>query len=119
MDTRRHSLGEAAVYELLAAPEAVTQPADLLETALLPELADAAGFILAREALHPSFFDLRSGVAGELLQKCATYRIRLALVGDFSDLSSEPFRALMRESLRGRQVGFVDSVESALAWLRT
>ncbi|MFG0260940.1 MAG: DUF4180 domain-containing protein [Novipirellula sp. JB048] len=32
--------------------------------------------------VDPAFFDLSTGVAGELVQKAANYRVRLAIVGD-------------------------------------
>ena len=52
---------------------------------------------------------LRSGVAGELVQTCANYKIRLALVGDISDhiAASQALDAFVRESNRGRHVWFV------------
>ena len=39
--------------------------------------------------ITPAFFDLKNGIAGEILQKFSTYRVRLAIVGDFSKYTSK------------------------------
>jgi hypothetical protein len=44
---------------------------------------DCGGLIVQKESLIEDFFDLRTGVAGELLQKCSNYRVPFAVVGDF------------------------------------
>jgi Domain of unknown function (DUF4180) len=65
------------------------------------------------------FFSLRTGLAGEIMQKFANYRMRLAIVGDISRhlAASTALRALVRESNRGRHVWFVadlDELDSRL-----
>jgi hypothetical protein len=62
--------------------------------------------------LDPAFFDLRSGVAGDILQVSATYRTRLAIVGELPEpaASSRAFAALVRESNAGTQHWFVPSL---------
>lgn len=78
------------------------------------------GFELAiaqLEQIAPAFFDLNNGIAGEVLQKFATYRIRLAIVGDFAGFPSQALQAYIRESNRGRQIHFCASREAAIQWL--
>jgi hypothetical protein len=55
------------------------------------------------------FFQLRTGLAGEIMQKFVNYRVRLAVVGDISAYvdSSAALRDLVTESNRGRQIWFV------------
>ena len=55
------------------------------------------------------FFRLRTGVAGEILQKFVNYRMGLAVVGDVSPYTeaSTALRDLVRESNRGRHAWFV------------
>jgi hypothetical protein len=62
----------------------------------------------------PSFFDLRSGVAGDVLQKFVNYRIKCAVVGDVSAYieASKPFRDLVVESNRGRDFFFVPDMDA-------
>lgn len=67
-----------------------------------------------KEALAEAFFVLSSGLAGEILQKFVNYRMRLAIIGDFSGYTSKPLRDFMFESNQGRHIFFVSSQEEAL-----
>jgi hypothetical protein len=62
--------------------------------------------------LDPAFFQLRSGIAGEFLQKLVNYRLRIAIVGDVSAhvAASNAFRDLVVECERGQDVLFVADV---------
>ncbi|MEU4097003.1 DUF4180 domain-containing protein [Streptomyces sp. NPDC026673] len=64
--------------------------------------------------LDERFFELRSGLAGEILQKFVNYRIRLAVVGDISAYvaASKAFRDLVRESDRGDGTWFVADLDA-------
>ena len=66
-----------------------------------------------REAISSSFFQLRSGLAGEVLQKFINYRTKLAIIGDFSQVASKPLRDLIRESNRGHDIFFVATEDEA------
>jgi hypothetical protein len=59
------------------------------------------------------FFDLRSGLAGEVMQKFVNYRMRLAVVGDISAhvAASTALRDLVYESNRGRHIWFVADLD--------
>lgn len=70
--------------------------------------------ILHTSNLTPDFFDLKNGLAGEILQKFSNYRMRLAIVGDFSAYTGKSIRDFIFESNNGRQVNFVPSVEEAI-----
>jgi hypothetical protein len=64
--------------------------------------------------LPPSFYDLKTGFAGELLQKISNYSKRLAITGDFSQIKSGALRDFIYESNNWKQVIFVNTVEDAL-----
>ena len=74
--------------------------------------AGASMVAVPADRLEPGFFDLRSGVAGDILQLTATYRFRLAIVGELPEpaASSNAFAALVRESNAGSQHWFVTSL---------
>ncbi len=74
-------------------------------------------FILRKENFCGDFFRLGSGIAGEILQKVSNYRKRLAIVGDYSGVTSKALKEFIYESNRGRQVVFVETVEEALRLL--
>lgn len=70
--------------------------------------------IIHSDSFAAGFFDLRTGLAGEILQKFSNYRMRLAIVGDFSQLKSRSWRDFIRESNRGKTVCFMPTIEEAI-----
>lgn len=69
---------------------------------------------LCKEAVAEDFFRLSTGLAGEILQKFVNYRMKIALIGDFSSYTSKPLQDFIRESNRGRDVFFVSTEEEAV-----
>jgi hypothetical protein len=69
--------------------------------------------IIHERNLNKNFFILSTRVAGDILQKFSNYRVRLAVVGDFSKFSSKSLRDFIHESNRGNLVFFTDNAESA------
>ena len=65
------------------------------------------------ERLGAEFFNLRNGVAGEVLQKFVTYRLRVAIVGDIAPFSdaSKALHDFVVECNRGSTVWFVHDLE--------
>jgi len=65
------------------------------------------------ERLGDDFFDLKTRIAGEMLQKFVTYRMRVAIVGDISRYITESraLRDFVYESNRGPHVWFVASLD--------
>lgn len=57
----------------------------------------------------PEFFELRSGLAGEALQKFVNYRVQVAVVGELSAQleASSALRDFVHESNAGAHVWFV------------
>ena len=79
----------------------------------------ARGLLLDAGALPAAFFDLRTGVAGDVVQKLVNYGIRLAAV--VPDLGAQPerFREFAREANEGRQFRFFATRGEAIDWLGT
>lgn len=73
--------------------------------------------VLYKESLNESFFDLKTGLAGEILQKFSNYRFKLAIVGDFSHYTSKSLRDFIYECNKGNMVYFKDDLDSALSAL--
>jgi len=64
------------------------------------------------ERLSEDFFHLRTGLAGEAIQKFVNYRIRLAIVGDVSRFTADgaALRDFITESNRGEHVWFAADI---------
>jgi hypothetical protein len=76
--------------------------------------AQGAGLIvIPAERLDKDFFRLRTGVAGQFLQKFVTYGRRVAIVGDISRhvAESSALRDFVVESNRGDHIWFVENIE--------
>jgi hypothetical protein len=74
--------------------------------------------LVDRKLIDESFFDLKSGFAGELTQKITNYRMKLAVVGDFSWVESLALKAYIYESNLGKTVRFTSDRDAAVAWLK-
>ena len=79
----------------------------------------AAGLILTESDLTPEFFDLHTGLAGELFQKLTNYRVRAAIVLPNPDAYGERFSELTYEHRFHNLIRFVRSKDEAEAWLRS
>lgn len=75
--------------------------------------ANADGVIIHQKNIAANFFDLKSGLAGEMLQKVVNYRLRLAIVGEFSVYESKSLKAFILESNRSNTIVFVNTLEEA------
>ena len=77
----------------------------------------ATAIILPAENLSADFFDLKTGLAGDILQKFSNYRMKLAIIGSFEGYKSRSLAAFIRESNRGNLIFFVPDMDTALAYL--
>lgn len=76
---------------------------------------DCVGLIVYQESLGESFFDLKTGYAGEILQKASNYHMKIAVIGDFSQYKSKSLRDFIYECNNGNQVFFKTTLEDGLA----
>ena len=67
--------------------------------------------------LVSDFFDLKTGIAGEILQKFSNYDVKLAIIGDFSKYSGKSLRDFIFESNKHGRINFVNSTEEAYSRL--
>lgn len=77
----------------------------------------ADGLILTEADLAREFFDLRSGLAGELFQKFINYKVRAAIVLADAKAYGERFSELVHEHTSHGMIRFVQSEDEARAWL--
>jgi hypothetical protein len=69
--------------------------------------------IVNKKNIIPGFFDLKTGIAGDILQKFSTYQVKLAIVGDFSSYNSNSLNDFIFESNKHGRVNFANSTEEA------
>jgi len=73
--------------------------------------------LLHAENFTDDFYRLRTGVAGEILQKFSTYRIQVAAVLTPELVNQGRFREMVLEANRGNQFRVFYNRESAEQWL--
>jgi hypothetical protein len=75
--------------------------------------------VIPVERFAEGVFDLRTTLLGLFTQKFISYGRRLAILGDLGEhlAVSEPLRAYVQESNRGKRIWFVDTIEDAAAKL--
>ncbi len=74
----------------------------------------AKNVILEENNLSPEFFDLKTGMAGEILQKYSNYHMKLAIIGEFEKFNSKALNAFIIECNRGNHIFFVPDFDSAI-----
>ena len=87
---------------------------DIIDVIAEASLNDCGKLIVHSGSLNPDFFDLSTGLAGEILQKFSNYRMKLAIIGDFSVYKSKSLRDFIRESNRTGVITFKATLEDAL-----
>lgn len=117
MEVKTHTIDNNKIAEIIAADIILNSAEDGLD--LLGNLY-YQGFdriIMHEINITPDFFDLKNGIAGEILQKFSNYRVKLAVVGDFSQYPGKSIKDFIFESNKFGHVNFVSSVSEALARL--
>ena len=75
--------------------------------------------VIPLTVLPPAFLDLKTGLAGAILQKFVNYDFRVAIVGDTSaqQAASKPLTDFIRETNKGNQIWFCASHDALAARL--
>jgi Domain of unknown function (DUF4180) len=77
----------------------------------------ADGLLLTEKELSAEFFNLRTGVAGELFQKATNYHLRLAIVLRDPSAYGERFSELIYEHKNHPIIRFFHAEAEARTWL--
>jgi hypothetical protein len=114
MEIIAHSVNEIKIAEIVSADIIIRSAQDGLD--LLGNIY-YQGFdklIIYEKNLTPEFFDLKTKIAGDILQKFSNYRMSLAIVGDFEKYQSKSIRDFIFESNKTKHINFSETLEDAL-----
>jgi len=70
--------------------------------------------ILDKSSICDDFFNLRTQIAGEILQKFINYKTKIAIVGDFSVYSSKSLKDFIYECNGGKDIFFLSNEKEAV-----
>lgn len=112
---RYHEISDGMrIAEITTESEIINSPQDMLDIMADIGYGGCNNIIIHKQVLNQDFFDLKTGLAGEILQKFSNYRMRLAIIGDFSQITSRSLRDFIRESNRSGVISFIESFEAAV-----
>ncbi|AXE17383.1 DUF4180 domain-containing protein [Runella rosea] len=119
MEIQTHQRNGVKIAEVISDTPVINTAEDGLD--LLGNLyyQDFDRIFIYQQNITPDFFDLKTGIAGEILQKFSNYRVRLAIVGDFSAYQSKSVKDFILESNKHGHVNFVESKAEAIERLST
>ena len=80
-------------------------------------MANGGWLIVDEKNVGNDFFDLSSGVAGEVMQKFTNYHQQLAIVVADPTRYSKPFQDLVHEHSQHSVIRFPLSHDAAMQWL--
>lgn len=93
----------------------IKTPSEFLEVILNSQ---SETIIIDKKNIADDFFDLKTGFAGECLQKISNYQRRLIILGDFTNLTSKSLNALIYECNKNGKIIFASDSVSAIELLR-
>lgn len=112
-----HTHNEIIIGELMPGSDRISKPEDMLDLMAEAGYNHSTALIIYEESLPEGFFVLKTRIAGEILQKFSNYRMKLAIVGDFTDIKSISLKDFIRESNRTGIISFVGSPDEAISRL--
>lgn len=78
---------------------------------------DRCRLIVHATDLHTDFFDLKTGLLGEIFLKLSNYQVKTAFIVDFDEIKSERFHELIYEHKRSHEIRFFEDLSDAENWL--
>lgn len=109
---REDGVGVAVVSSNTVLITDVQSALDLMASVAYEAACDRS--ILPKAAICEDFFDLKTRLAGEILQKFVNYQVKVAIVGDLSGYPSKSLKDFIYESNRGNDIFFVPDEERAM-----
>ena len=114
-DTRVFETANGKVAVLNYERKILTDGQAVLDFAVMvSEVDDCRNIAVKKEMFTEEFFDLSSGLAGEIAQKLVNYGFRFAIIGDYSGYTSKALHDFIYESNKGRHLYFVADEDEAL-----
>ncbi|EEL85028.1 DUF4180 domain-containing protein [Bacillus cereus] len=76
--------------------------------------ADSKWIVINKSLISESFFDLKTHLAGDILQKFINYSVKIAIVGDFSMYASKSLKDFIYECNKGKDIFFIATEQQAI-----
>jgi len=114
MDINLISINDFNIAEIISSIIEINSAQDALDILANCAYQDARRIVMYQENITEDFFDLKTTLAGDILQKFSNYNVKLAIVGDFSKYSSNSLRDFIYESNKAGRISFVATRDEAI-----
>lgn len=111
------SFGNQSYIECLPGADRITGEGQALDLVAACGEYETNRLLLHGECLDEAFFDLSSGLAGQVLLKFAIYRLKAALVAKPEQVRRGKFYDMVLETNRGRDFRVFIERQAAVDWL--
>lgn len=114
MEIKTHQINTTKVAEIISDNIIINSVQDGLD--LLGNIY-YQGFdqvIIYEKNITSDFFNLKTKIAGEILQKFSNYRINLTIIGDFDKYESKSLKDFIFESNKTKHINFIATLQDAL-----
>jgi len=111
-----HNQERFSYIEILQATFSLSGEDEALELAALCTENGTDRLLLQENNLDERFFDLKTGIAGAVLQKFSNYRIKFAAVVPADEIKGR-FGEMAMEANKGKQFRFATSLSEASDWI--
>ncbi|KRE58364.1 DUF4180 domain-containing protein [Paenibacillus sp. Soil750] len=115
MNTTINQKGDSQVAIVESTDILISNVQDALDLmASVQYLTGCDKFIINQWNLTEDFFELKTKLAGDVLQKYTNYHMKMAVIGEFDQYDSKSLRDFIYECNHGKQFFFVADEQAAL-----
>jgi hypothetical protein len=119
MKYQYHNLENSNAVEIISDEVLINSEQDALD--LMVDIGyqyESKKIILHKKNISQQFFDLKTGLAGAVLQKFSNYQVQLAIIGEFGSHKSKSLDDFIYESNRNGHILFAVDIPTALEALK-
>ncbi|MBN2571727.1 MAG: DUF4180 domain-containing protein [Ignavibacteriales bacterium] len=119
MKIKIHKINNKPIAEINSEKVVITEVQDALDIMAECDYLGARKIIIKEENITQNFFELKTRLAGEILQKFTNYKVDLAIIGNFEKYKSKSLNDFIYESNKHGKIVFVPTLENAIERLST
>jgi hypothetical protein len=119
MNVNQYDLEDGTVVEIISDDVLINSEQDALD--LMVDIGyqyESKKIILHKKNISKLFFELKTGLAGAVLQKFSNYQVQLAIIGEFGSHKSKSLNDFIYESNRNGHILFAVDIPTALEALK-
>jgi hypothetical protein len=115
MTAKKITTSKGEITKIKNIENTLTSASDVVELYLN---TNSETIVIDQSELPQNFFDLKTKIAGDILQKISNYNKRLVILISFSSTTSNSLHDFIYESNKTGKVVFTDSIDKAITLLK-